>query len=435
MFPLITALLVCSSAAPAGYSLDETWDGHWRRVLDRSGRLDPDGAVMQWMGPRQYGEYTLDLEQARTPLAAERAWTEANTGGRVWVESLDEFELANQLQLKTRADIGDVGFMHIRYDRLQTREVDSNLVRLGVAAAHPDGGAYVGLELFPRWEKEDSDLGLTIGYRRPGFLDVSVRIYALDPFINASVFVAETRRELAKRPWQQEPALAIDGRARVNVGRDGRAELYLGGLVSGRTNFRYRDDESLTHDRMERGLLAGGLLEWRLAEWPLWVGSSAVYTRTTVEWDHPNDDAQSRQVDEQSMDTTMYALWQPWSFARFEAYGRLIHRPERTSFVVPVVDGVLRDRALDDLEMRHVVRAIVMPVSFVGVDLAVMRHARLLTGDVRHRLNETNYRVVTRLSIQLLDPIWMSFGVSWDIDGNNAETPYDGGGATVVMQY
>ena len=79
-----------------GYDHHERWDNIWRRFLDRNGRPDPHGPLLQPSPELQRAEYELPLMVAEHPLYLDRDWNRRTRGARVFIHSDDEFSFFNE---------------------------------------------------------------------------------------------------------------------------------------------------------------------------------------------------------------------------------------------------------------------------------------------------------------------------------------------------
>lgn len=408
----IVGLLVggAASAAEVGYSLDDAWGAAWRRIADRSGRPDPEGGLLQRFAGRQYPEYQLNLWVAEPPLELERAWAARGSGARLWVQSLDEFELANRFQLKARASILSGGWLGVRFDRVDGRETESDLVRLDFGLSR--GELFGALSFYPRWEKDDSDVEAAAGWRREGWGEVRLRLFAFDPFTNASFGLAELRGAvLLEHADQLDLPLGIALEASSAEIRGVRGELYLGRLWPARTQLRYPAEPGRDHVRQVSGLLGGALVEWQPFALPLRVGASGLGVHARSHWDGASD----RSLDETTWRAMLYALAELPRKVSLEAFLALTARPET-------------GRATDE-EWLWSLRARWMPTGVVGADLAFLRLSRRGPAPVAG----ANHRVVTRMVLALGEKVWSTFGVGWDLDPGDG--PYDGGGATILVEF
>lgn len=402
-----------------GYSLDDDWNAEWRRVLDRNGRPDPDGPIQQRFVDPLYPEYELDLAVPHFPLRAERAWAERPAGARLWVQSLDEFELASRAQLKQRAPLGRQWKLAIAFDRLATRTVQSDLLRLDFAW-DPPCGTFVILSAYPRWEKSDSDLGAAVGYRHPAFGEARLRLFALDPFTNASYALAASRDSaLDKRVEQVDLPIAVAGELASRVWRGARGELYAGGIPTQAVRVDL-EDPAESHDQEQSGHLAGALAEWQLPDRPVWIGATGLLVSTHWHREHDGLAELDRDVRERTRQLRAYALAVPLDSLRLEGQVRWTSRPE--------IDTGAERR---DREWLSQVRGEWMFSRVAGIDLGLLRLDRAASGPPEVNVDGTRHRMVTRVLLRL-GALWASFGASWDLDPVG-KGPFGGGGATLLI--
>ena len=413
-----------------GYSLDDEWNQWWRRIADRSARPDPDGPVQQRFAERLYPEYELDLAVAGFPLRLERRWAEQTTGARLWVQSLDEFELANRVQLKTRADLGGHWHIGIGFDRTQTRTIRSDLVRLDFGyAPRGDTGPWASLSFYPRWEKIDSDAAAAVGYRHAEWGEASLRLFALDPFTNASFALTEAREAVPPVSARQlDFPLAVAGELATRQFVGVRSELYLGGILPHTTRYRFAEGSRNYRQRLS-GILAGALVEWQPHATPmLRVGGTALSVATRWDRGHLSRPDLDRTVSESSHQVSVYALASPLDPLELEARVRFTSRPETDSGPGAPESG---SDARDDSEWLASVRGEWMFSRAFGAELGFMRGDRTTSGQPDVRVDGTRHRLVTRALLRL-GRMWASFGVSWDLDPGG-KGAFGGGGATLIV--
>ncbi|HEU5056523.1 MAG TPA: hypothetical protein VFU21_08350 [Kofleriaceae bacterium] len=422
-WPVVVVLLLAAGAARGepepGFSLEDEWNALWRRVADRGGRPDPDGPVQQRFAGALYPEYELDLAVPAFPLRLERAWAERPAGARLWVQSLDEFELATRAQLKVRAPLGRAWRIGVAFDRLQTRTVQSDLVRVDVAW-DPACGTFVWISATPRWEKDDSDVSVAVGRRHPAFGEARLRLFALDPFTNASTALAESRDEPLERSARQvDLPVALAAELVSRSWRGARGELYAGGIVPQATEVRFADPAG-DYQQEQSGWLAGALVEWKLPDDPLWLGATGLAMSTRFRRAHDAMVEEDREVSERTRQLRGYALWAPVAEVRVEGQLRWTSRPESA-------DGVHRR----DREWLTSLRGAWMFAPPAGIDLGLLRYDRSASGPPEVRVEGDRHRLVTRMLLQL-GSLWASFGASWDLDPVGKGI-FGGGGATLIV--
>jgi hypothetical protein len=278
----------------------------------------------------------------------------------------------------------------------------------------------VWLSAYPRWEKDDSDLGAAVGWRDPALGEARLRLFALDPFTNASTALAESRdRPLDRSVKQIDLPLALAAEAVSRSWRGVRGELYAGGIVPQSTDVRFAD-AALDYEQRASGWLAGALVEWKLEEAPLWLGASALGMSTRWRREHEVMVEEDGEVSERTWQLRPYALWAPVDRLRLEGQVRWTSRPESA-------DGTHRR----DREWLTSARGAWMFSRVVGVDLGLLRYDRSASGPPDVDVEGNRHRLVTRMLLQL-GALWASFGVSWDLDPVG-KGYFGGGGATLIV--
>jgi hypothetical protein len=283
----------------------------------------------------------------------------------------------------------------------------------------PPGGTFVTISAYPRWEKDDSDVSVAIGRRHPDLGEARVRLFALDPFTNASTALAESRDQPLDRSVKQiDLPLALAAEVASRSWRGVRGELYGGGIVPQATEVRHL--EPADDYQQQSGWLAGALVEWKVPERPLWVGTSGLAMSTRWRREHETMGEEDREVSERTRQVRGYALWAPLDALRVEGQVRWTSRPES-------VDGEHRR----DREWLTSARGAWMFSRVAGVDLALLRYDRSASGPPDVRVEGDRHRLMTRALLQL-GALWASFGVSCDLDPVG-KGPFGGGGATLIM--
>lgn len=420
-----------------GYDHYESWNDIWRRFLDRNGRPDVHGPLLQPSPELQRAEYELAIMVAEHPLHLERDWNRRTRGARVFIHSDDEFSFFNEVRAKERIPMGRVGALGLRYDRLELREVRSSMFQL--AFAFPDirgSGAFVELRPVARFEKPDLDIELAVGWARPDRGRVQVRLFSLDTFNDASDALAanrDTPQEI--RVIHREPAFGIAAEGEVFALRNLRAALYVGGVIPARQSYFYAAPELTDHDREQSAVLGGGWLEWAVPRSPVLLGAAA--TRVdTWQIDHDREGALIDWVLEHETRAKAFALVRldDQVIADFlgsltiEAVGsfRLTQLPEHSS----EYGSVPRDRS-----WLGMLRANWMPTRVFGIELGYLLLDRAAEGDgeLAPFLTETNHRLSTRFSLAFAPHVWITFGVGWDLD--DRDNRYDQGGMTLTGRW
>jgi hypothetical protein len=298
---LFGAALPAAALDVEGWTLSDAWENAWSRIYQRFSRPDPDGPLLQQV-LRPYRRYGLDIEVAEFPGWMERAWQASPQGVRFWAQSLDEFELANRAQLKTETPTWPGGFLNFNYDRYQTRTEDRELFRfsLGQRAA-PDHGPEAALTLFSGFVKDDLDVEFTFRWRAPGLGTAGLRLALLDPFINSSFALAESRGAVLPEHINQRGlplALAVEIASAEFLGL--RAEVYGGRIIPQEQDRRFPDNPAADHTRRLEGWLGAVLLEYRLPGVPVRLGAAALLQEARMDWLYQDAAATNRQVEETS---------------------------------------------------------------------------------------------------------------------------------------
>lgn len=409
-----------------GYSLDDVWAGGWRRLYDRHGRPDPDGAPLQRQNYLRGAEYEMDLAASDFLIGREAAWRRAETGARLRMQSLDEFAFVHAVQVKTRGTVGEHGWVGFRFDRRYGRGYDSDLLRVDFAAERIGGTPlFVQVGVYPRGEKEDIDAELLTGLRIPDVGELRLRLGALDLFTDASYALAEGRdRVLDRHLDMQGPPFVASLEALSARWNLLRAELY-GGLIVPQDMRVWHPARPLDdHHRTLDGWMAAGLVEW--GEPGFVVGATARHMATTFGTVEYADPTRDRRLDERETAVELYtAMVIPFIVLHLEARVRRL-----------AVDGQLDPgdtRRGGEVRWLSQLRALWMGNGTVGADLAVMRSDRSLTGERGGRLGGSDHRLVTRCQLRFSENVWTSFGVGWDLDPGDGI--YDGGGVTIVLDY
>jgi hypothetical protein len=444
-----------------GYGIRESWDDLWRRFLDREGRPDPRGPLLQPGPELQRAEYELTLAVAEHPLQFERDWQQRTRGARVFIHSDDEFSFFNEVRAKERIPMGKVAALGLRYDRLELREVRSSMFQL--AFAFPDirgTGAFVEVRPVARFEKPDLDLELAVGWTRPEQGKVQLRVFSLDTFANASEALAAGRGSAEPlRVIQRAPLFGLSAEAEVYAFERLRAALYLGGIIPARQDFLYGSETALVdRQREQAAALAGAWVEWRVPRSPLLLGASAT-TVHTRQLDRDFDGAVLGWVREHETRARLYALariddaiipkflgsltvelsgshrrtWLPEHGARpLEAAVSAATPPADSGHLTPPAPpGSLPF----DRSWLGLLRATWMPTRVFGLELAylVLDRDNLGDGDLAVYLSATNNRLSTRFALAFDPHVWITFGVGWDLD--RGDGVYDQGGMTLTGRW
>ena len=403
----LTLLLM---AAPPAHSLDDAWSGVWRRFLDRGGHADPDGALLQRLPAQPYVEYEMDTTVPSWRLGDEGSWRRARNAGRLGVQSINEFTLLTYAQVRAEVPVLEAGRVGLAYGREQTRDVQSDMLRVDFGVEEPgEWPVFARLSLFPRWEKGDSDVELVLGARAEAWGELQLRTVALDPFVNASLALAESRdAELQRTDEQLDPPLGFALEAQSATFHGVRLELYAGGLLPTSTRVSHRDDPDADYEKRTDAALWGALVEWRPFDLAA-VGITSLNVDATTERDTTGA------TDESLHRHRAYVLA---SLPQTEVEASVTHTRS--------AEGGRRER-----RWLYHARVWWMPSRFAGAELGVLRGERTLTGESDSGGEGTAHRVTTRVAIQLGPRVRAALGVGWDLDPEDGL--YDGGGFTMVV--
>jgi hypothetical protein len=435
-----------------GYGIRESWDDLWRRFLDRGGRPDPRGPLLQPGPELQRAEYELTVAVAEHPLQFERDWQQRTRGARIFIHSDDEYSFFNEVRAKERVPMGKVAALGLRYDRLELREVRSSMFQLAFAFPNIAGsGAFVEIRPVARFEKPDLDLELALGWTRPERGKVQLRVFSLDTFANASDALAAGRgSDDELRVVQRAPLFGLSAEAEVYAFERVRAALYVGGIIPARQDFLYGPDAGLVDRQREQGAaLAGAWLEWAVPRSPLLLGASAT-TVHTRQLDRNFDQAILGWVHEHETRARLYALARIDDALVPAFLGSLTlelsgsHRrtwlPEHRATPVEPGDssqvaGPLAGSIPFDRSWLGLLRATWMPTRVFGLELGylVLDRDNRGDGDLSAYLRGTNNRLSTRFALAFDPHVWITFGVGWDLD--RGDGAYDQGGMTLTGRW
>lgn len=425
----------------SGYDLREHWDDLWRRFLDRNGRPDPRGPLLQPSPELQHPEYELTLAVAEHPLYLERDWNQRARGGRVFIHSDDEFSFFNQVRVKERIPMGRAGAFGMRYDRVEQRGIRSSLFSLVFAFPDIRGtGLFVELRPVARFEKPDLDLELAVGWARARRAKLQTRLFFLDPFNNASDALAQNRQAIREqRVVQLNPSVGMSFEAELWITTRLRAQAYFGGLFPSRSSYEWADPEILDRTRTHQSVLGGAWLEWAMPWAPVWVGASGTYVGTQqidriegLRGQESEQEARARAYALVHMDRDNAGAW----LGRGRLDVELSANYRQT--LLPLNDsqygGAPRDRS-----WMGILRAQYMPTRAFGFELGYLvldRAAQAqVDGDTELAdfLTETNHRLSTRFALAFDPHLRITFGVGWDLD--RLGQPYDQGGMSLTARW
>ena len=436
MLSVGSAALADGTGASPGYTFAGAWDKTWLRIYDRYGRPDPDGPLLQRFAAPMDRRYPIDLRTPAFPLDTELGWANERTGARMWVWSLRDLELANQLQLHTEMPTWDGGYIWLRYDRRQDWVTDRHAIRFDIG--HRDvarTGVDLALRVHPGFEKDDIDLEGIVRYSAPGLGEARLTLGALDVFTNAAFGLIRAKgRQVDEEIWQLSPPLAVALDVRTAARAGIRAELYGGAVLPQTRRHRFPDAPERNQVRRQQALLGAVLAEWSAARPPLAIGATAQAVDAHMDWDpeQPPDpsDGGAAPIEPMSVrETTIalqgFALSRPLDALRLEGSVTRTTRPEWWW-----TGPGSADTRRDDREWLWSVRALWMPTDVVGADLQYLGLHRQSEGPPELNLDGRANRFVTRLMLELGDDVWTSFGVGWTPDGDTGI--YDRAGMSLI---
>jgi hypothetical protein len=418
---------VLQNADNLGYTFDDEWRGAWNRILDRTGRPDSTGPIQQRFNNRMYPEHGNDRTAGDFMLGRERAWAEAETGARFWIHSYDALSLGNKIQLKLGRPVGETWNVGLRYDAYEARNSTSKMVRADFKWEPP--GEYAPLleiAVFPRLEKQDTDVGLTVGYRWGALGETRLRVYGLDAFMNGSYALARNRKPPADLVWQQlDVPLAFSFEMLSGTYRGLRSELYVGAVVPQRRALHLGGFVD-RHVRRESAILFGHLLEYQADFYPLWIGAGTMIVNDVWETRETGVPDSEVRIDERSVQSRLYAFSRPQSNLLLETQLRHWWRPES----VQGPGDILTER--QDREWMYHARGQWLMNDSWGMELAYWYTDRDTAGPPDVFVDGVGNRIVTRFLLQIPGVI-ATWGVGWDPFPRRAL--YAGGGGTVAIQF
>lgn len=409
-----------------GYTLEDEWGRWWRRISDRGGRDEPAGPLQQRFPVRQYPTHQSDMATAEYPLGDEYAWAKSRDGARWWVHSYNAVQLGTNVQLKMGRPVGEQWHYHIRYDRLYTRDTWSDLVQADFTwRPKPTNTPYASISVFPRIEKQDTDIALTVGYESKRIGDARLRIWGLDAFSTAAYAVAVSRGSPLDYLWKQKSVpLAISAElASARIGGF-RTELYLGGIIPQR---RELYTEELEHVRRfeEWAALFGAMLEYKLSELPIWLGVTSTIVTSHFEKQDLNEPAEDFVADEDNVQARMYFLSVPRQDMRVEVYWRLTSRPEEITTVADPLSYRKDKGSMLSARWQWLLS------KTLGYELSYWRYDRRTEGPPDVAVDGTGHRIATRM-LWHMDRLTATFGVGWDPEKAGF---YDGSGGTLAVRF
>lgn len=411
-----------------GYTLDEEWRRTWRRISDRGGRFEPAGPIQQRFPVKQYPTHQSDMATAEYPIGDEALWANSRDGARFWVHSYNAVQLGTNVSIKVGRTIGPRKKWNydIRFDRLYTRDTWSDLVQADFTwQPKKDKTPFFTVSVFPRIEKQDSDMALTLGYKDSRLGEARFRLYALDVFSSAAYAVATGRGSPLDYLWKSTSApLAVSAElSSVRIGGL-RSELYLGAVIP---QSRELHTEELQYVRKfeESAALFGGLLEYKFEKMPLWVGVSSTMVSSHFDEQNVTEPEKSMTANETNLQARLYALSVPRRDMRIESYWRLTARPEE----IITVDDPTSYRK--DYGSMFSFRWQWLLARTSGFELSYWRYDRKTEGPPEMAVDGTGHRIATRFLWHLKD-LTATFGIGWDPLKAGF---YDGAGGTIAVKF
>jgi len=283
------------------------------------------------------------------------------------------------------------------------------------------------LSFFPRLTKEDSDIIAAVGVRDARWGDVRLRVFALDPFTNASYALAAVRNRPLEFTKGQEDAPLAAALELSTLGCILRGELYLGGILPHDTRYR-SSNTALDQTQTESGVLAGGMLEWRPPGVALRIGGSALTMMTKWQRAYSLRPELDRTVDERTHQLRLYAFGKPRRGVQLEGQLRWTGRPESDQGASPAARSERSDN-----EWLATLRGEWWIGRSAGVDVGVFAMTRSHDGMLGQIANTDGdvVRVLTRSVLQLGPRVRASVGCSWDVYVKN-KGPFGGAGMTLI---
>lgn len=424
-----------------GYDLRGQWDNVWRRFLDRHGRPDPRGPLLQPAPELQGPEYELTLAVAEHPLYLDRDWNLRTRGARVFIHSDDEFSFFNGVRVKERVQLGRVAALGLRYDRLDLREVRSSLFQLVFAFPDIRGtGAFVEIRPIARFEKPDLDIEIAVGWAREHLARIQARVFLLDPFNNASDALAQNRDVVQPlRVVQRNASIGLAAEADLFVIPGLRAQLYVGGVLPSRASYYWDDDGPVDRERTQWSVLGGAWIEGELPVVPLWLGASGTLVATQQQDSYPFGEPW-RTEPERELRARAYVLTHldgdrvPGFRGRLDVELSASYRRTDLPNHDSKYGGVPRDRS-----WLGILRAQWMPTRVFGVELGYLVLDRAAeaapegSDDLAVFLTDTNHRLSTRFAFAFDPHVRFTFGVGWDLDERGSV--YDQGGMNMTVRW
>lgn len=435
-----------------GRSLEIGWGLLWRRVADRHGRPDPEGALQQRQSARQYPEYEMDLAVTDYPLHTERPWVRDPSGARLRIQSLNEFTFFHEATLKVQAPVGAGGYAGLRVDRRHDRVSQSDLLRLEIGATEiADSPIFAEIGLYARWEKEDIDVDLRLGAADPRWGRLSLRGLLLDPFSDVAYSLAESRSAALPRAVDRAGlpvALMVEAQS-APLG-SWLLEAYGGIIPKVEAAYTLPTRPVDDHQRADSGYALGGQVERHSG--PLILGASGLWVHTETRWwgftEASTDPGIARNgaVVEDWRQIEGWALLALGEARRLEALvrwsdtdgalaawaGSRLSNAPRPGEPAPLPPSTTGDRQPAGSAWWLTRLRLYWPLgAVVGLELGAMSGRRLIRGADRRREEGVDHRLTTRLTFQITDRLWSSLGVGWDLDDDGSV--YDGGGFNLAM--
>lgn len=366
------------------------------------------------------------MATADFPIGDEYQWARARDGARWWVHSYNAVQLGNNVSMKVGRPVGKNWNYDIRFDRLYTRDTWSDLVQADFTwQPKKDKTPFVAISVFPRIEKQDSDMALTLGYKDSRYGEARLRVWGLDLFSTAAYAVATGRGSPLDYLWKQTSAPLAFAAELSSVRIGGlRSELYLGAVIP-QTRELYTEELAYVRKFEEWAVLFGGMLEYKFDELPLWVGVSSTMVSSHFEKQDLTDPSQNMIANEDTMQARLYALSVPRRDMRIESYWRLTSRPEE--IITPATPESYRN----DKGSMFSVRWQWLLARTTGFELSYWRYDRKTEGPPNMAVDGTGHRIATRFLWHMKN-LTATFGVGWDplMAGF-----YDGSGGTLAVRF
>lgn len=368
------------------------------------------------------------MATAEYPIGDEALWARSRDGARWWVHSYNAVQLGNNVSMKMGRTIGPKNrwSYDIRYDRLYTRDTWSDLVQADFTwQPKKDRTPFVAVSVFPRIEKQDSDMALSVGYKDSRLGEARFRLWTLDLFSSAAYAVATGRGSPLDYLWKST-SMPLAVAAELSSVRIGglRSELYLGAVIP-QSRELYTEELAYVRKFEESAALFGGLVEYKFKKIPLWIGVASTMVNSHFDEQNVTEPEKSKTVNETNLQARLYALSVPRRDMRIEGYWRMTARPEE---VITVDDPTSYRKDYDSMVS---LRWQWLLGRTTGFELSYWRYDRKTEGPPDMNVDGSGNRIATRMLWHLKD-LTATFGVGWD--PANAGF-YDGSGGTLSVKF